>query len=493
MKEKNVLIVEPKGATANVFDRYPLPLLGGPILGTMAHQAGYNVKIINENTSRVTDEELAWADVLAESCLTQTVNAGKALAKRYKRLRADAGLESKSVIGGIHASMIPEDVAPYFDHVVVGEGESVFLEILNGDITDHIVRAERAVGYPEGPIPDLSLIKGWKPTDILPVNTSKGCHHDCSFCCVTGMDGRKYRTLELERVIEEASRYDPRFVFFVDNHFVARPKRTEGLLDMMISYGFDREWTAQTRVGITKDAQLIAKMAKAGCDAVYVGVESANQATLDAMNKRQTVADTEHAIKVFHDNGIKVHGMSIIGSDTDDVGEFDRLSDFYNETGIDYAQFAILTPFPELNRDKIYNRLQNEERILHDDWSLYDAQHVVFQPKNMSVWELQLGMIKCYSDFYSIPQAAKVAGRAIHSSARSVANTMFESALDTTRRLLHGAEVDLIAPARELIGQGKELYDQLSPAVIRVAGKHILEKWLDANREYLHELSSQRI
>jgi len=483
---KKVLFVEPRGVAANVFENYVVPLLGAPILGTMAVQAGHDVTIINENIGRVTDEELASADVLALSCLTQTVSRGKEIAGRYSRLREDSGLEAKSVIGGIHASMIPEDVSGHFDHVVVGEGERVFLDILSGEITDKIVYAERANGYPPGPIPDLTLIKDWDPKGVLPVSTSKGCPNDCSFCCVTGMDGKRYRTLELERVIEESLRYDPRFVFFVDNHFVAKKKRTEQLLDMMVSAGFDRTWAAQTRVGITKDVKLVEKMAKAGCTLVYVGVESANQATLDAMRKRQTVEDIERAVKVFHDHGIAVHGMSILGNDTDDVGEARRLSDFYSRTGLDYAQFSILVPFPE--KGKLFEKLSQEGRIYHTDWTMYDAMHVVFEPLNMTALELQSGMIQCYKDFYSLPKALKVAGRTVLNSARSALRTMVGSAVDSGERLMYGMNVDLITPAKELITNARDFYRRLSPAAVRIAGRRIIHKWLDANEEYLREL-----
>lgn len=488
MRDKKVLLVEPKGVDSNVFDRYmTIPLLGPVYLGTMASQAGYDVKILNENIAgrKVTDKELASADVLAVSCLTQTIERGKEIAGKYRNLRENSGLESKSIIGGIHASMLPRDVSDNFDHVVKGEGEKVFLEILSGEITDNTIDAGRQSGFGNAPIPDFNLIEGWKGTGILPVSTSKGCPHDCSFCCVTSMEGRKYRDQSLERVLEEASRYDPNCVFFVDNHFVAKPKRTDDLLDMMIASGFNTPWTAQTRVDIAKRKGLVEKMSRAGCDAVYVGVESANQATLDAMNKKQKVSDVEYAVRAFHDNGIKVHGMSIIGNDTDDIGEFARLSDFYNETGIDYAQFSILTPFPEIGRGKIYDQLNDEGRILHKNWSLYDAMHVVYKPKNMTVKELQKGMIDCYSEFYSVPKAIKVAATAMIDSAALYAGRMLDKDIDITRPA---------RAAKEMITGWAELYREkelpsFRPAAIRLMGSRMLKQWIEDNKEYLSKLS----
>ena len=210
MYHKKVLFIEPRGSKANVFARFmSIPLLGPIYLATIARDAGYDASVFNENISgrAITPEELASVDILCLSCLTATVTRGKEIAKEYKALRAAQGLESFTVIGGIHASMIPDDVTPHFDRVVVGEAENVILDVLAGRTTDKVIRAARPEQLDGLPMPDFNLIKDSDKIKVWPLMTSRGCPFDCNFCSVTEMFGRDYRSQKAEKVIEEISRY----------------------------------------------------------------------------------------------------------------------------------------------------------------------------------------------------------------------------------------------------------------------------------------------
>ncbi|MBU2640060.1 MAG: cobalamin B12-binding domain-containing protein, partial [Nanoarchaeota archaeon] len=111
---KKVLFVEPQGAYSNVFARaMKIPMLGPVYLATMASQAGYDASIINENIleREITEEELLPVDILALSCMTTTIDRGRKIARDYKRARNARGLEARTIVGGIHASMLPDDVS----------------------------------------------------------------------------------------------------------------------------------------------------------------------------------------------------------------------------------------------------------------------------------------------------------------------------------------------------------------------------------------------
>lgn len=460
MNNPRVLFIEPHGAPSNVFAKFmTIPLLGPLYLGTIAKQAGFDVEILNENILRrdVSDAELEQADILCLSCITATVNHGKKIAQRYRNIRAAKKQPSKTIIGGIHASMIPQDVSSDFDHVVVGEAEHIITDILSGTIKEPIIYGEPVKDLDSLPIPDFTLLKNSSTMGIRPVMTSRGCPYDCNFCSVTEMFGRGYRSQTPERIFREIKDIRTHWVFFTDDHFAANTRRTDALLDIMIKNNFPRPWNAQVRTEITRKPEFVAKMRKAGCRNVYVGFESINPESLENMNKRQSVEDISRSISVFKKNSINVHGMFMLGNDPDTKETFKVTADFCKKSGIDYVQYTILTPLPGT---RLYKQLEQEGRLLHKDWTYYDALHVVFKPKHMSPRELQKGMIDTFRDFYSY---TRMLNEAINSAAH---------ASRTVLQALHK----------------KVYFPSIRPLKYKIAGRIILNAWVSKNGSYLDYL-----
>jgi anaerobic magnesium-protoporphyrin IX monomethyl ester cyclase len=448
--KKKILFVEPKGAQSNVFDKFmTIPLLGPLYLATIAGQAGYDVSVINENIlgRKISSEELASIDILGLSCITATVNRGKEIASEYRKIRKANGLKSRAIIGGIHASMIPGDVEPYFDQIIVGEAEKIIIDVLSGKIKDKIVYAPRYSNLDDLPFLNFNLLKDSEKMKVFSIMTSRGCPYNCNFCSVTKMFGREYRTQSPQRVIDELSRYKDGVIFFSDDNFAANIKRTDQMLDLMIEAGFNNHWSTQVRTEVTKNPKLIEKMKKAGCTTVYVGLESINPQSLKEMNKKQSLED------------IEIHGMFILGNDSDTKDVFKRTSDFSIKTGIDYVQYCILTPLPG---SKTYSQFEKEGRLLHKKWDFYDGLHVVYRPKNMTADELQQGTIRCFQDFYSFPRAIKGA-----------LNTTITIATTTIKKIYT-----------------KAYFPSLRPAITRLVGGKIVNSWIDYNKAYLKYLSS---
>jgi len=470
---KNVLLDETMGAKSNVFAKFmKIPRTGIIYLATIAEQAGHNVRVVNENIRGmpVSDEQLLWADVLGISAVTATIEEGRRRAARYKQLRTDAELESKTVIGGIHASMLPDDVKDDFDQVVVGEAENVIRGILSGEITDKIVYSTRHENLDDIIIPDFKLVDDWQKIGIFPVMTSRGCPYGCTFCSVTAMFGRDYRACSPERVMQELSGLEKLFnererwplkllfrrgIFFADDNFTENSKRTEEILDRMIQTGYNREMTCQVRTNIARRPDLVAKMRKAGFNTFYVGIESINPQSLKDMKKSQTVEDIKTFVRVCHDNDIGIFGMFILGTDADTIEGIELMNDFCREHEIDYAQFSIMTPLPGT---KLYKELEAQGRLLHKEWDYYDGIHAVFQPKNMTAVELQQSMIKAYKEFYSLGNAAR---QAVKFAVNSV-KAMF----------------------------GKHSWPSCLQTKYQIAGTHITNEWIKSNQEYLNYLAN---
>jgi radical SAM superfamily enzyme YgiQ (UPF0313 family) len=460
MHTKKILFVEPSGAPSNVFAKFmTIPLLGPIYLATIARKAGHDATVFNENIMKrnIRSADMVDADVLCLSCLTATIGRGKVIAQEYRAARKAAGKPSWVMAGGIHASMMPQDIEKDFDQVVVGEAEEIFCGLVEGRNTGRVVKGCHVDDLDSLPLPDYSTVLGQRRMPVTPILTSRGCPYDCNFCSVTEMFGRSYRSQSAERVMEELrfrSRDGTRWIFFVDDHFAANLDRTDRLLDLMLKDRFKVRWSAQVRTEVTKHPEFVAKMRRAGCKLVYVGFESVNPDTLKDFNKRQTVEDIRRSIEVFHKSSINVHGMFMLGSDADTKDVFKATSRFCRDMKLDYAQYSILTPLPGT---AVYRQFEKEGRLLHKDWSMYDGLHSVFSPRNMSASELQKGMIECFDEFYTYLNA-------------------FNDALDATARSVGAAFRSLYTRA---------FFPSFYPSFMKVAGRQIVKQWVHRNQGYL--------
>ncbi len=385
-----IVLIEPRACAANVYSKISMPLLGPVYLGTILKNRGHEVQIYNENVCAPDYPNLD-ADVIGISILTSTAKRGYEIAKKFPK--------EKVIMGGVHASLLPEEALEFARQVVVGEAEDVIIDVIEGRRREPIVQGRPVEDLDALPTPDFSLIKGYRmPPMIMPISTSRGCPFDCSFCSVTKMFGRKYRFRSAENTIAEMKSRNTRAFFFCDDNFTAHPARTRQLLNLMIKDGF-RKWVCQVRCDVAKDHGLLNLMARAGCSVVCVGFESVNPKTLEAYQKKQTLGDIVNAIRSFHKRHIKIHGMFVLGGEDDSRNSIWETLRFAVKEKIDTIQMMILTPFPGT---KVYEDLHAQKRIFTRDWDLYDGQHIVFRPNLLSAQDLQLNVLKAYRKFYSI-------------------------------------------------------------------------------------------
>lgn len=401
MKKKSVVLIEPSGNESNVFENsIHLPLTGMLYLGTILHNNGYNVKILNENIlSKRIDPFEVHADVYCITGLTVSASRAKLLATQFKRIYPG----SRIIIGGIHASLLPDEFVDVADHIVIGEAESIIVDVIEGNIKEQIIHGTRAEDLDRLPLVNYSLLQGYEKLSIIPIMTSRGCPFDCNFCAVTKIFGRKFRMQSVERILAEIKSaftyFKTRYFFFYDDNFTANRKRIHELCDSLLDQNIEITWSTQVRSDLAKDPDLVKKIAKAGCDRVYVGFESIDDQALAALKKSQTKQDIETAIKTFHKQGIKVHGMFMFGEDSDTLDNIKNTVAFAIKHEIDTVQFMILTPLPGT---QLYEKIVAEKRLFHKNWDYYDGMYIVFQPKNMSSLQLQKEMVEAYKKFYSL-------------------------------------------------------------------------------------------
>lgn len=388
-----ISLIEPKTPFFNYYSFFLkyMPLLGLIYIGTMLRNDGHDVTVYNENIKEIDFSQIKDSAVLGISILTSTAYRGYQIAEEFKRLNPNG----RVIIGGSHATFLPDEAAEYADHVVTGEGESVICDLVrNGG--EKIICGCPVENLDELPFPNFSILDGVDPIrksmNYTPVSTSRGCPFDCTFCSVTAMFGKKYRYRSTESVMEEISRFENRRIFFYDDTFTANKARIRDLLEKMIECRITPKWVAQARADVARDEELVALMARANCNKLCIGFESLKPEMLESYNKKQTIEDNSTCIKMLHKYGIKVQGMFIS----------DGYTNAYHKLGIDCLQLSILSP---VIGSKLYNSIQSSGRFIIDkfpaDWRLFDGCHVVYWPDNLSPVEMQRQTIAAMRSYYS--------------------------------------------------------------------------------------------
>jgi radical SAM superfamily enzyme YgiQ (UPF0313 family) len=327
------------------------------------------------------------------------------------------------VLGGAHVTFLPEEALAHADFVVRGEGEAAIAALAGHFESGLSLREVPGLTWMEGgevrsnpvaapvadldalPLPDLDLVEGFAGRGFLgyrvvPIQTTRGCPFDCSFCSVVKMFGRRLRKRGVESVIAELRRYDdPRtHVFFYDDNFTADRRYALAVCEAIKKEGFRFEWSAQVRADVARDPALLAAMREAGCGTVYIGFETVNPEAMAEAHKVQTPEEMAEAARRIRRAGIGIHGMFIYGFDSDNRKSLRDTLRFAKRMGITTAQFLLLTPFPGTT---VYDDLAREGRFIFSDWSLYDGHHVVFQPRRLLPSELQREQVRAHRGFYS--------------------------------------------------------------------------------------------
>jgi radical SAM superfamily enzyme YgiQ (UPF0313 family) len=308
----------------------------------------------------------------------------------------------KVVMGGIHVSALPEEALEHADSVVVGEAEPVWEELLedfkNGGLKP-IYRGKRLVDMPDMPIPRRDLLdRKMYVSCFNTIQATRGCPFDCDFCIVTAFFGKTFRTRPVEEVIEEIKGFDTRDFFFLDDNITGKPAYAKELFKALIP--LKRTWGAQTTINLARNEELLSLYAKSGGKYAYIGFETLSEKNLKKMNKSWNSREGyREYVKRIHKAGINIIGSFILGLDEDGPSVFKDTLDFIMDTGIDAAQFHVLTPFPGT---RLYERLESEGRITDREWAKYHLGEVVFEPKGMTSDELQQGYWWIYRENYSI-------------------------------------------------------------------------------------------
>ncbi|MCB9792842.1 MAG: radical SAM protein, partial [Alphaproteobacteria bacterium] len=257
------------------------------------------------------------------------------------------------------------------------------------------------------PHPRRELLNKRHYTTTNVFEATRGCIHDCDFCVVPSAWGRRPYQRPVPEVIAEIRAQNTRKALFIDLNLIADKRYAKQLFEAMIPLGLS--WFGLATVLLDRDPELLDLMVRSGCSGLLIGLESINQQSLDNCRKGFNAADRYYElIRLLHAKGITLMGTFVFGLDEDGPDIFMETARFAVEAAIDLPRFAIVTPFPGT---PLYHRFDGEGRILTRDWDLYDGQHVVFQPKRLTVRELAEGHERAWRQVYKRRNILRRVGR----------------------------------------------------------------------------------
>lgn len=380
-----------------------MPCLGLLVLAAVT-PAGHELRYFEADHVGVLPRELFDCDLVAVSALTaQALEAYEAA-----RLLRAAGVVV--ALGGLHASVCPDEALAHVDHVFVGEGEVTWPAFLRGlqDGTER--RLWRAADFSpvdldRAPLPRYDLLKGGR-WNRFPVQTTRGCPWRCDFCASSIMLERPYRKRPVDQVIRDiravkAIRRRPFIELADDNTFVDHRWGRE-LCEALIPERV--KWFTETDISVADDGELLRLLRMARCRQLLIGLESTTAGELRGVElktdfKSRRAADNIEAVRRIQAAGITVNGCFVLGLDHQGPDIFRRILDFAMQIPLFEVQVTVMTPFPGT---PLYRRLLEEDRILEPGrWDLCTLFDVNFRPAGMSAEELRQGLYWLVERLYS--------------------------------------------------------------------------------------------
>ena len=344
---------------------------GAPPLGLLTVAAmlpsEWEKRLVDLNTAKLTDENLAWADYIFVSAMIVQRESAHAVIQRCKTVGA------KVVAGGPLFTMEHEQF-PDVDHFVLNEAEETLAPFVRDLLAGQARRVYSSDEFPDirqTPVP-LWRLANLKHYDTISIQFSRGCPFNCDFCNITALLGHRPRTKTAAQIIGELdSLYElgwHKSIFFVDDNFIGNKKQIKSeVLPALIEWRKGKigmPFSTEATINLADDPELLRLMVDAGFDTVFVGIETPNEDSLTECSKNQNKGrDLVESVKQLQRAGLQVQGGFIVGFDNDSPSIFQQQIDFIQQSGIVTAMVGLLqAPLGT----RLYERMQKEGRLVSE-------------------------------------------------------------------------------------------------------------------------------
>lgn len=368
---------------------------------------GWEVEIHDENFEPFEYKE---ADLVGFTSLTATINRCYEIASMYR----ENGV--RTVIGGIHASMLPEEASQYVDAVVIGEAEYAWKQVIHDFEHGRLQKIYKAElpSMVDAPSPRIDLYHHAYAFGSM--QTTRGCPMKCEFCSVHTFNGSKYRLRPVENAVRDFAAIPQERVYIVDDNFVGYSPRARNhameFFKGVAELGLDKQWAGSASMNIADDDEVLYWAAKSGCKLIFLGIESE---LIDQLEQSQKIVNlkigVDHYKEVYdkiHKYEISVLGAFIFGLENDTPKTIENRTNYILGADIDILQASMLTPLPGTD---LFKRFEAEARLLYhnypEDWERYNYGEVVFRPQRMSPEEFEAVVYESWERIYDLKTLKK--------------------------------------------------------------------------------------
>ncbi len=375
------------------------PALGIPILSALSKNE-HQVKLFDENVEEIDYNDDA--DLIAISFFTPQANFAFEIAKKFRS-------KGKTVIaGGMHPSLMPDEVSQYFDSVCVGEVENVWQQMLSDFQQRKLLKFYHG-GYPDVnqiPLPDRSLFfeKNMYDWGATLIQVMRGCCFKCETCIVPSEFGNKFRFKTMDKILNEIKSAPIKGDYYLIDDTLVLPhkqcfKFREELLKSFSELTPKPRLFMSGSLAMSTEPSYLKTLADGGVVSLYLvtGCDPFSVKAFQKGEKRYFDWGVD-IVKSIQDAGIQAFISVGLGFDYQDNSVFDIALEFIEKAKIDTSEFYIVTPYPQT---PIWHQLRSEDRILHYNWTKYNTANVVFKPKHFTEQELLNGYINCWKASYS--------------------------------------------------------------------------------------------
>lgn len=360
------------------------------LLASIAEQENYEIRVVDEEFGEV--DSTKFFDIVCIYTVTPNAKRAYWYAEQFRSKGAWVA------IGGVHSFYMSEEAQSHCDTLLLGEGEIIFRRFLRdfslGRAKKRYYQVPGSVSLNDSPIPLYSCL-GHNAKRLIPIQTARGCPHNCSFCNVNGLYGRGFRSKSKEQIkkelLEIGKLKECKTIYITNDNILSTREHFHTLVEVMEESPLC--WYANVDISFGQKVEDIKRAQKSGLKQVLIGLESIDKRNLYQLNdnhfKFRYISKYREYIARIQENGIGVVGSFIVGQPNDSEDTFRYLEEFIFDTNLYGANVTVFTPYPGT---QLYTSMDRQKQIVTYDWDYY----TIFQPVIKMNQLTPQKMNKCY-------------------------------------------------------------------------------------------------